>query len=102
MRSSLLASSVQQPVPPTRGGGQSAESLAPLPMPEILKQYQPVSAERLKNPVDGEWPMIRRTYDGWGYSPLSQIDSENVGRLEFRYGVSPRASPMDMKARRSW
>ena len=57
-------------------------------MPEILKQYQPVSAERLKNPVDGEWPMIRRTYDGWGYSPLSQIDSGNVGRLVPVWGFS--------------
>ena len=51
-------------------------------MPEILKQYQPISADRLKNPADGEWPMIRRTYDGWGYSPLSQIDTDNVRRLE--------------------
>ncbi|MEO5742047.1 MAG: hypothetical protein ABIS29_15785, partial [Vicinamibacterales bacterium] len=44
--------------------------LEPLPMPEILKKYQPIPSERLKNPLDGEWPMIRRTYDGWGYSPL--------------------------------
>ena len=77
-----VASSAQQPVAPT------PEVLAPLPMPEILKQYQPVSAERLKNPVDGEWPMIRRTYDGWGYSPLSQIDSGNVGRLVPVWGFS--------------
>jgi alcohol dehydrogenase (cytochrome c) len=26
--------------------------------------------------------MIRRTYDGWGYSPLSQITAANVSRLE--------------------
>ena len=25
--------------------------------------------------------MIRRTYDGWGYSPLKQITSDNVKRL---------------------
>ena len=86
------APSVQQPVPPTPGGGQGAEPLAPLPMPEILKQYQPVSADRLKNPADGEWPMIRRTYDGWGYSPLSQIDSGNVGRLEPVWGFSTGAT----------
>jgi len=65
----------QQPVPP-------AEPAVALPMPEILKQYQPVSADRLKNPADGEWPLIRRTYDGWGYSPLSQIDTDNVKQLE--------------------
>jgi alcohol dehydrogenase (cytochrome c) len=26
--------------------------------------------------------MIRRTYDGWGYSPLSQINAANVGKLQ--------------------
>jgi alcohol dehydrogenase (cytochrome c) len=26
--------------------------------------------------------MIRRTYDGWGYSPLDQITPENVSRLK--------------------
>jgi alcohol dehydrogenase (cytochrome c) len=51
-------------------------------MPAILKAYQPVSAQRLRTPQDGEWPMIRRTYDGWGYSPLNEIDAGNVRRLE--------------------
>jgi len=41
-----------------------------------------VTAERLKQPEDGDWLMYRRTYDGWGYSPLSQITTENVGRLK--------------------
>ena len=26
--------------------------------------------------------MIRRTYDGWGYSPLDQINTDNVKRLQ--------------------
>ena len=46
--------------------GQETEA----PMPAVLQNYQPVTAERLKNPEDGDWLMIRRTYDGWGYSPL--------------------------------
>jgi len=73
----------QQPVPagqPLPGPG--APLLAPPPMPEILKKYQPISAEQLKNPADGDWPMIRRTYDGWGYSPLAQITPGNVRRLQ--------------------
>src|SRR5262245_5980127 len=56
--------------------------LEDLPMPAILKQYQPVSAERLRTPGDGDWPMFRRTYDGWGYSPLTQITPDNVKRLQ--------------------
>ena len=51
------------------------------PMPAALQNYQPVTAERLKNPEPGNWLMIRRTYDGWGYSPLDQINTQNVSRL---------------------
>ena len=36
--------------------------------------------------------MIRRSYDGWGYSPLDQITPANISRLEpawvFSTGVS--------------
>jgi alcohol dehydrogenase (cytochrome c) len=53
----------------------------PPPVPAILQNYKPVTADRLKNPADDEWLMIRRTYDGWGFSPLSQITPENVARL---------------------
>jgi len=44
--------------------------------------YRPVTADRLKNPDAGDWLMVRRTYDGWGYSPLKQITPANVSRLE--------------------
>jgi alcohol dehydrogenase (cytochrome c) len=68
----------QLPGPPAPG----APLFEPPPMPAILKQYQTISADRLKNPPDADWPMVRRTYDGWGYSPLSQIDADNVKRLQ--------------------
>jgi alcohol dehydrogenase (cytochrome c) len=51
------------------------------PMPAILRNYQAVTAERLRSPEDGNWLMIRGTYDGWGYSPLDQITPANVGQL---------------------
>ena len=51
-------------------------------MPEILQKYAPVTAERLKKPEDGNWLLFRRTYDGWGYSPLEQITPDNVSRLQ--------------------
>ena len=54
----------------------------PAPMPSILANYKPVTAERLAKPEDGNWLMFRRTYDGWGYSPLAQITPANVGRLK--------------------
>ncbi len=48
----------------------------------ILKNYRPVTLDRLRKPADADWLMIRRSYDGWGYSPLSQITAANVSRLE--------------------
>jgi alcohol dehydrogenase (cytochrome c) len=44
--------------------------------------YQPVTKERLLSPGEDDWLMIRRTYDGWGYSPLADIDVSNVSRLK--------------------
>src|SRR5215467_7572899 len=54
----------------------------PPPVPSILQNYKPVTPDRLKQPEDGDWLMYRRTYDGWGYSPLSQVTAENVSRLK--------------------
>src|SRR5690242_1619997 len=47
-----------------------------------LTNYRAVTAQRLLKPEDGDWLMIRRTYDGWGYSPLDKINTDNVARLK--------------------
>jgi alcohol dehydrogenase (cytochrome c) len=44
--------------------------------------YSPVTQERLLAPEPRNWLLIRRTYDGWGYSPLEQITSANVENLK--------------------
>jgi len=59
------------------GGGLAAQSR--------LDAYTPVSDATLLNPPDGEWLMWRRTYDHWGYSPLDQIDRDNVGSLQLAF-----------------
>ena len=66
----------QQPMPP------QPKPDTPPPVPPILQNYKPVTAERLKQPEDGDWLMYRRTYDSWGYSPLSQITPDNAARLK--------------------
>src|SRR5436309_4043989 len=68
--------SAQQPSPPL------PKPDTPPPVPPILQNYKPVTADRLKQPEDGDWLMYRRTYDGWGYSPLSQITTENAAKLK--------------------
>jgi alcohol dehydrogenase (cytochrome c) len=67
----------------SRGGGAPAAPAAPTASATArLRAYQPVTAARLRSPEDRNWLMIRRTYDGWGYSPLSQITTQNVSRLK--------------------
>jgi alcohol dehydrogenase (cytochrome c) len=61
--------------------GSAQEGAQPAGAP-ILQRYKPVTAERLRKPEDGDWLMVRRTYDGWGYSPLDEIGPDNVRRLQ--------------------
>ena len=43
--------------------------------------YRPVTDERLVSPEPENWLSYRGTYDGWGYSPLDQVDVSNVHNL---------------------
>ena len=43
--------------------------------------FVPVTDAMLQDPDPGDWLMWRRTLDGWGYSPLNQIDRANVGEI---------------------
>ena len=47
--------------------------------------FNPVSEDMLRNPAPGDWLNWRRTDDAWGYSPLDQITSENVGQLQLAW-----------------
>ena len=53
----------------------------PLPVGAQDEAIDPVTDAELQDPSPGDWLMWRRTLDGWGYSPLEQIDRENVGAL---------------------
>ncbi len=44
-------------------------------------EFVPVTDAMLQDPAPGDWLMWRRTLDGWGYSPLDQIDRDNAGDL---------------------
>ena len=46
-----------------------------------LKNYAPVTDDMLRNPPPGDWLMARRNYQGWSYSPLSQVTRDNVQGL---------------------
>lgn len=50
--------------------------------------WEPIEEERLLNPEDGDWMNYRRTYDVTGFSPLSQINRENVDELRLVWAHS--------------
>ena len=50
--------------------------------PQTVRNFIPVTDRMLEKPDPGDWLMWRRTLDGWGYSPLNQIDKKNVGQLK--------------------
>lgn len=76
---------------PAQQAGRGAAAPAPGPpsqfadpnnLPPLLRNYRNVTRQRLLRPEDENWLMIRRTYDGWGYSPLDDITPGNVSRLK--------------------
>lgn len=50
--------------------------------PAAAKALSPVTEAMLRNPSPSDWLMWRRTYDGWGYSPLEEIKKTNVSRMQ--------------------
>ena len=53
--------------------------------------FEPVTDAMLENPRPADWLNWRRTLDGWGYSPLDQITTDNVHRLPARVELGPRS-----------
>ena len=47
--------------------------------------FVPVTDEVLKNPSPNDWLMFSRTYDAQRFSPLSQINKQNVGQLRLAW-----------------
>ena len=50
-----------------------------------IPERTPVTDAMLRDPDPDDWLIYRRTYDGWGHSPLDQIDRENVGDLQLAW-----------------
>jgi alcohol dehydrogenase (cytochrome c) len=50
-----------------------------------VKNYVPVTSERLKDPPPGDWLMFRGNYHGHSYSPLDQLTPANVKDLQLQW-----------------
>ena len=51
----------------------------------------PVTDAILQDPPAESWLMWRRTLNGWGFSPLDEIDRTNVGELQMVWSRGPWA-----------
>ena len=56
--------------------------LAPMAVAQPTIPFVPVTDAMLQDPAPSDWLMWRRTLNGWGYSPLDQIDRNNVSDLQ--------------------
>ena len=73
------------PATPTRtafGGRGSSDGTSTF---HEVTDFRPVTDEELVNPDPGDWLMYRRTLDSQGYSPLDQINRENVTDLRLAW-----------------
>jgi len=50
--------------------------------PAPMQSFRNVSNEVLLDPSPADWLMWRRTYNSWGHSPLDQINTDNVNKLQ--------------------
>ncbi|PYQ74119.1 MAG: alcohol dehydrogenase, partial [Acidobacteria bacterium] len=68
-----------------RGGRGGANAIVGITAEGEVKNYVPVTDEMLRNPDPGDWLMARRNYQGWSYSPLTQITRDNVKDLQLAW-----------------
>jgi len=65
-----------------------------------VENFTPVSDLELRDPPPGEWLHPRGNLGAWGYSPLSQINTENVHQLELAWvwgmedGIRSQPAPL--------
>ncbi|NQV68665.1 MAG: PQQ-binding-like beta-propeller repeat protein [Pseudohongiella sp.] len=50
-----------------------------------VENFVPVTDAMLENPDPADWPMHRRSYNAHSYSPLDEINTENVGNLTLEW-----------------
>jgi alcohol dehydrogenase (cytochrome c) len=67
---------------------------------ESARTFVPVTDAMLQKPDPANWLMWRRTLDSWGYSPLNQINRNNVSQLRLAWtrgmaeGTTQESTPL--------
>ena len=84
------------------GGRGNAANAGPLGLTVsgTVKNFTPVTDEMMRNEDPGDWLMARRNYQGWSYSPLTQVTRDNAKDLQLAWvwsmndGQSNEPSPV--------
>jgi alcohol dehydrogenase (cytochrome c) len=76
-----LSSEAQTPATPPPQNNLVAPA-TPSVTPQTVKNFVPVTDQTLRSPKPEDWLMLRGNYQGWGYSPLDQINKTNVKNLQ--------------------
>lgn len=79
-----LAANVAVAAAGTATGQQPAEPVG-VTMAGTVPNFVPITSEMLNNPSPGDWPMLRRNFQAWSYSPLDEINTGNVQDLELAW-----------------
>lgn len=66
----------QRPEPPAPRGVTVAGT---------VENFTPITDAMLENPDPADWPMHRRNYYGQSYSPLDQINVDNIGEMTLEW-----------------
>jgi alcohol dehydrogenase (cytochrome c) len=78
----------------TSGGLALEMKLPPWPVaPNPADRLSQVTDQMLASPPPGEWPSWRRSVDGTGFSPLTQVSRGNVRRLQLAWSFDLPAGP---------
>jgi alcohol dehydrogenase (cytochrome c) len=62
--------------------------VAQTPVPVAPRRFTPVTQKMLENPSPNDWLMFSRTYDAQRYSPLKEINKQNVAQLKPVFDVA--------------
>ena len=62
-----------------------------------VRELIPVTDEMLLNPDPEDWLMVHRTYDFHGFSPLDQINRDNVGQLKLAWMRAMDEGPQEIR-----
>jgi len=67
--------------------GEEPENYEPtsITVASLMRDFVPVTDAMLANPDPADWPMMRRTYQAHSYSPLDEINVDNVDGLQLEW-----------------